>query len=75
MNDENPKICLWNYIFEKCGCQYIKNERAYSAFITLCGYDYQEYELDENDAKVKLADKLSRKEHILNWYKEKFNAH
>lgn len=33
-NDENPSIVLWNYIFENCGCQYIKAERAYSAFIT-----------------------------------------
>lgn len=73
-NDERPEICLWNYIFENCSCQYIKTERAYSAFITLFGYDYQEYQLNEHDAKIKLADKLSHKNNILDWYKNKFNA-
>ena len=72
MNDERPEIKLWNYIYDNCGCQYIKAERAYSAFITLCGYDYQEYELFENDARVKLADVLSSKKHILKWYVNKY---
>lgn len=67
-NDERPSIVLWNYIFDKCKCQYIKSERAYSAFITLCGYDYQEYELDEHAAKVKLAERLHLVPHILEWF-------
>lgn len=75
MSDERPAIKLFNYIFDKCGCQYIKAERAYSAFITLCGYDHQEYELEEHSAKVKLAEKLSAMPHILEWYKKEFNAY
>ena len=67
-------IKLWNYIFENCGCQYIKHDRAYSAFMTLCGYDHQEFELDEHSARVKLANKLSAMKHIVEWYKEKFNC-
>lgn len=66
--DEKPSICFWNYIFERCGCKYIKHERAYSAFITFNCYDYQEYELDEHAAKVKLADRLSRSEYLLKHY-------
>ena len=54
--DERPTIKLWNYIFENCNCQYIKHERAYSAFMTLAGYDYQEFELDEHSA-MKLTNK------------------
>lgn len=74
MSDERPAIKLWNYIFENCYCQYIKHERAYSAFITLCGYDYQEYELDEDSARIKLADSLFCRKHIIEWYQEKFEA-
>lgn len=72
--DERPAIKLWNYVFENCGCQYIESERAYSAFITLCGYDHQEYELDEHSTRVKLADSLFSKAHIVEWYKQKFNC-
>lgn len=71
MNDERIQIVLWNYIFENCSCQYIKHERAYSAFMTLAGYDYQEYELSEHSAKVKLADKLFCSRRIIEWFEKK----
>lgn len=72
MNEERVEIRLWNHIFDNCGCQYIKHERAYSAFITVAGYDYQEYELDEDSAKIKLADTLSASKHIIKWYSKKY---
>lgn len=55
---------VYQYVLFKCGCNYIKHERAYSAFITLCGYDHQEYELSEKAAKTKLAKRLSKSAHI-----------
>ncbi len=69
--DESIEIRLWNYIFENCGCNYIKHERAYSAFITAAGYDYQEYELDEYSAKNKLAASLYCNPDVVKWYSNK----
>jgi hypothetical protein len=71
IDDERTEIKLWNYVFENCGCQYIKHERAFSAFITVAGYDYQEYELDEHSARVKLADSIFCQSHIVEWYNKK----
>lgn len=64
-------IELWNYVFENCECDYIGSHRAYSAFITLAGYDYNEFELDKHRAKVKLADRVSVNADVLNWFKSK----
>lgn len=72
--DERPSIKLWNYVFENCGCQLIKHERAYSAFMTLAGYDYQEFALDEDSARIKLADSVFTNISVINWYKDKFNC-
>lgn len=62
---------LWYYIYDTCGCKYIKHERAFSAYITLCGYDYQEFELDTESARKKLATRLSKVKHIREWFQAK----
>lgn len=69
--DEKIEIRLWNYVFENCRCQYIKSERAYSAFMTAAGYDYQEYELDEHSARVKLANALHCNIDVIEWFNKK----
>lgn len=68
MSDERIQIVLWNYIYENCECNYIWTERAYSAFITIAGYDYQEYELDVHSAKVKLADSIFCSQRAIKWF-------
>jgi len=72
--DERPSVKLWNYVFENCGCQFIKHERAYSAFMTLAGYDYQEFEPSEHSARVKLADKVFCNSMVIEWFKKKFDC-
>lgn len=58
-------MAVYDHVINKCGCQYIKHERAFSAFITMRGYDWQEYGLTEHDAKKKLATNLSKSKYIL----------
>lgn len=71
MSDERVEIKLWNWVFDNCGCLYILSERAYSAFITAAGNDYNDYQLDEHSAKIKLADRLSSTERVIAWYRQK----
>lgn len=61
-------LALWLYIFENCEDQYIQSERAYSAYITVAGYDYQEYELTPDRARQKLADTLEINKGIIKWF-------
>ncbi len=71
MNNPLLSSKLYFYILKKCHCNYIESERAYSAFITLAGYDYQVYELDKFSARHKLASKLFNNRRVLDWFKER----
>lgn len=62
----------YQYIIEHCGCQYIYQQKKYSAFITL-RYDHQEYGVTVEAAKHNLAYKLSKMQHIRNQLAEILN--